>query len=52
MGTKASGKPDRRHIQRKTLASVRKRVRELEAEAERWHRCQQAGPVPTVPRDA
>jgi integrase len=32
MGTKANGKPDRRHIQRKTLAGVRKRVRELERE--------------------
>ena len=30
MGTKANGKPDRRHIQLKTLAAVRKRVRELE----------------------
>src|ERR1700730_18735492 len=30
MGTKASGQPDRRHVQRKTLAAVRKRGRELE----------------------
>ena len=30
MGTRASGQADRRHVQRKTLAAVRKRVRELE----------------------
>ena len=30
MGTKGNGQPDRRHVQRKTLAAVRKRVRELE----------------------
>lgn len=30
MGTRPDGTPDRRHIQRKSLPSVRKRVRELE----------------------
>jgi integrase len=30
MGTKANGRPDRRHVERKTLASVRRGVRELE----------------------
>jgi integrase len=30
MGTKPNGKPDRRHVQRTTLAAVRRRVRELE----------------------
>ena len=37
MGTKADGKPDRRHVQRKTLAAVRKRVRELERSGTRPH---------------
>lgn len=32
MGTKPDGRPDRRHVERKTLASVKKRVRELEKE--------------------
>jgi integrase len=32
MGTKPDGKPDRRHVERKTLAAVRRRVRELERE--------------------
>lgn len=32
MGTKPDGKPDRRHVERKTLASVKSRVRELERE--------------------
>lgn len=30
IGTKPNGTPDRRHVQRKSLAAVRKRVRELE----------------------
>jgi integrase len=30
MGTKANGRPDRRHIQRKTLRAVKAKVRELE----------------------
>jgi integrase len=30
MGTRADGKPDRRHIERKTLKAIRARVRELE----------------------
>jgi site-specific recombinase XerD len=30
MGTKPDGRPDRRHIERKSLAAVRRRVRELE----------------------
>jgi integrase len=47
MGTKADGKPDRRHIQRKSLASVRRRVRELEKERDAG-RVTRAGKVPTV----
>ena len=48
MGTKGDGKPDRRHVQRKTLAAVRKRVRELERERDagrvpRRARCRQCG---------
>jgi integrase len=31
MGTKGDGQPDRRHVQRRTLAAVRRRVRELES---------------------
>lgn len=34
MGTKANGKPDRRHVRRKSLAAVRRRVRELERQRE------------------
>lgn len=30
MGTKANGRPDRRHVQRKSLAAVRARVKQLE----------------------
>lgn len=30
MGTRANGKPDRRHVQRKTLKAVKDRVKELE----------------------
>jgi integrase len=47
MGFKASGQPDRRHIQRKTLAAVRKRVRELERMRDRGA-VGQSGKVPTV----
>lgn len=32
MGTKANGKPDRKHVERKKLADVKRRVRELERE--------------------
>jgi integrase len=32
MGTRPNGKPDRRHVERKSLTSVKKRVRELEKE--------------------
>ena len=32
MGTRPDGKPDRRHVERKTLKAVRARVRELERE--------------------
>jgi integrase len=47
MGLKADGKPDRRHIQRKTLASVRKRVRELERQRDSGL-VSRPGKVPTV----
>ena len=47
MGTKANGQPDRRHIQRKTLAAVRKRVRELERMRDTGA-VGQSGKVPTV----
>jgi integrase len=47
MGTKANGQVDRRHIQRKTLASVRKRVRELERQRDAG-RVASAGKPPTV----
>jgi integrase len=32
MGTKPDGKPDRRHVERKTITAVKSRVRELERE--------------------
>lgn len=47
MGTKASGKIDRRHVQRKTLAGVRKRVRELERQRDAGLTAK-AGKAPTV----
>jgi integrase len=47
MGTKPDGRPDRRHVQRKTLAGVRKRVRELERERDAG-RVTRAGKIPTV----
>jgi len=47
MGTKANGQPDRRHVQRKTLAAVRKRVRELERQRDTGQ-VGQSGKVPTV----
>jgi integrase len=47
MGTKADGSPDRRHIQRKTLAAVRKRVRELERQRDAGT-AGRAGKLPTV----
>ncbi len=47
MGTKANGQPDRRHIQRKTLAAVRKRVRELERQRDAGT-AGRAGKLPTV----
>jgi integrase len=47
MGTKANGSPDRRHIQRKTLAAVRKRVRELERQRD-MGQVGESGKVPTV----
>lgn len=47
MGTKADGKPDRRHVQRKTLAGVRKRVRELERDRDAG-RIRGTRKVPTV----
>lgn len=47
MGTKASGKVDRRHVQRKTLAAVRKRVRDLERQRDAGLTAK-AGKAPTV----
>jgi site-specific recombinase XerD len=47
MGTKADGKPDRRHVQLKTLAAVRKRVRELERNRDSGL-ATRPGKVPTV----
>ena len=47
MGTKANGSPDRRHVQRKTLAAVRKRVKELERQRDAG-RVANAGKPPTV----
>lgn len=47
MGYKASGQPDRRHVQRKTLAAVRKRVRELERQRDTGA-AGQSGRLPTV----
>ncbi|HUY46677.1 MAG TPA: site-specific integrase [Streptosporangiaceae bacterium] len=47
MGTRASGKPDRRHVQRKTLAATRRRVRELERQRDAG-RVTRPGKVPTV----
>jgi integrase len=47
MGTKPSGRPDRRHIQRKTLAGVRRRVRELERQRDAG-RVTGPGKIPTV----
>jgi integrase len=47
MGTKANGKVDRRHVQRKTLAAVRKRVKELERQRDAGLTAK-AGKAPTV----
>jgi integrase len=47
MGTKGDGSPDRRHVQRKTLAAARKRVKELEAQRNAG-RGAKAGKPPTV----
>lgn len=47
MGTKPNGKPDRRHVRRKSLAAVRKRVRELERDRDAG-RVGKPGKVPTV----
>jgi integrase len=47
MGTKADGSPDRRHIQRKTLPAVRKRVRELERQRDSGA-AGRSGKMPTV----
>jgi integrase len=47
MGTKPNGQPDRRHIQRKTLAAVRKRVRELVKDRDAG-RVTRPGRIPTV----
>ena len=47
MGTKADGSPDRRHVQRKTLPAVRKRVRELERQRDSGT-AGRSGKMPTV----
>jgi integrase len=47
MGTKPDGKPDRRHVERKNLADVRRRVRELERKRDAGI-AGKAGRVPTV----
>jgi integrase len=47
MGTKANGRPDRRYVKRKNLASVRKRVKELER-ARDAGKVNRPGRVPTV----
>jgi integrase len=47
MGTGANGQPDRRHVQRKTLAAVRKRVRELERQRD-GGTAGRTGKMPTV----
>lgn len=47
MGTKGDGSPDRRHVQRKKLADVRARVKELEAQRDEG-RVTKAGKAPTV----
>lgn len=47
IGTKPDGSPDRRHVQRKSLASVRKRVRELERKRDAGT-AGKAGKLPTV----
>ena len=47
MGTKASGKIDRRHVQRKKLADVRARVKELERQRDAG-KTSRAGKAPTV----
>jgi integrase len=47
MGTKPDGRPDRRHIERKTLASVRRAVRELERKRDAGM-AGKPGRVPTV----
>lgn len=46
MGTKANGKPDRRHVRRKSLPAVRRRVRELERD--RAAGISRSGKPPTV----
>jgi integrase len=47
MGTKANGKIDRRHVQRRKLADVRKRVKELERQRDAG-KVANAGKPPTV----
>jgi integrase len=47
MGTRPDGKPDRRHIQRRKLADVRARVKELERQRDEG-RVTRAGKAPTV----
>jgi len=47
MGTRPDGRPDRRHVERKTLAAVRKRVRELERQRDAGV-VPGAGKIPTV----
>lgn len=47
MGTKPDGRADRRHVQRRTLAAVRRRVKELEKDRDAG-RITRPGKIPTV----
>lgn len=47
MGTKGDGSPDRRHVQRRKLADVRARVKELERQRDAGHAAK-SGKPPTV----
>lgn len=47
MGLRGNGKPDRRHVQRKSLKAVKERVRELERKRD-LGRVPKAGKAPTV----
>jgi integrase len=48
MGTKPNGKPDRRHVKRRSLAAVRRRVRELERDRDAGRITKAGAKIPTV----